>query len=64
MKIAVAIDKWKLPVFDKHLKEAGYSYETESGISKEVLILKVEAEKELLRPIVKAANDECAKAGR
>ena len=43
MKIAgVAIDDWKLDIFERGLKEEGYSYEKVPGISKGTLFLKVQ----------------------
>lgn len=66
MKVAgVIIDSWKLGIFEKHLKEAGYTYTTHPGIAKDTLILKVEyAWASELKPVVDAANKECANVGK
>jgi hypothetical protein len=64
MKIAIAIDDWKLQVFDRHLVNAGYKYESRPGLSENTMILTVDADSQILSPIVRAANDECAKKGR
>lgn len=61
---AILIDKWKLAIFSKHLTEAGYKFEcSDPDKDKDnILILKVKYEWVVaLQPIVKAANEECAK---
>jgi len=30
-KIGIALDEWKMPIFERHLKQAGYSFEN-SGL--------------------------------
>lgn len=58
---AVVIDKWKLPIFSKHLKEAGYSYDTAPGLTADTHTLKVQYEwVAKLQPIIEAAQKECA----
>ena len=58
---AVVIDAWKLPIFNKHLKAAGYAY-TQSGGMGDILTLQVEYDwVSELAPIIEAANAECAK---
>lgn len=62
---AVCIDDWKLPVFKKHLDAAGYSYTEHPGITKDALTLRVKYEWVAnLKPIIEAANLECANAER
>ncbi len=57
---AVVIDKWKLPVFTRHLQQAGYTYDTCAGPTSETHILKVAYEwVAKLQPIVEAAQKEC-----
>jgi len=65
MKYAgVAIDTWKLPIFKRHLNEAGFSFTRHKGLTKDTLILKVECEwVNDLKPVVEAANKECANVG-
>jgi len=62
MKVAaVVLDAWKLPVFEKHLKEAGYTYEQVSGLTKGTLTLRVAYEwVASLQPIIESAQEECA----
>ena len=60
MRAGIAIDKWKLPVFAKHLATAGYSYSEHDGLTDDTLMLKVEtSDLEALGSVVQAANDEC-----
>jgi hypothetical protein len=62
MKIGIAIDSWKLPIFKKHLDKAGFAFTENPGLSKDTLTLMVECEWiGTLKPIVEAANRECAK---
>lgn len=59
---AVCIDSWKLPIFKRHLDEAGYSYTEGPGITDNTLMLKVKYEWAAdLTPVVEAANQECAR---
>jgi len=60
MKIAgIAIDPWKLPIFKRHLDDAGFSY-TEHPAGP-ITMLKVKAESVAeLKPVVEAAQFECA----
>jgi hypothetical protein len=66
MKTAgVTIDEWKLPTFKKHLDAAGYSYTEHPGVTADTLLLKVKYEWVAdLKPIIEAANTECANAKR
>lgn len=59
---AVVIEKWKLPIFSKHLREAGYSYDTCAGITEGTHTLKVSYEwVAKLQPVIQAAQDECSR---
>ncbi len=58
---AVIIDKWKLPIFSKRLREAGYSYDTGPGVDAETTLLKVKCEFIAdLQPVIEVAQKECA----
>jgi len=60
MKATVCIDEWKLSIFDKHLREAGFTYQNKGELVSGTLVLHVEAESaDKLRPIVIAAEKEC-----
>lgn len=63
-KAAVAIDNWKLPIFERHLQQAGYSFERVDGLTKDAMILTVTTENLVaLGEVVKAANTEAARTG-
>ena len=66
MKVAgVVIDDWKLPIFHRHLGAAGYVYTQHPGITQGTLTLCVQYEwVSKLKPIIEAANEECANAKR
>lgn len=64
MKTAgVAIDSWKLEIFERHLGAAGYAFEVKKGFTKDTLLIlvKVERASELVS-ILEAATKECANA--
>jgi hypothetical protein len=67
-KAGIAIDNWKLPIFERHLTKAGYAFKWTPGLTEDTGILTVEVSRAteiaLLHPIVKAANDEAAKTKR
>lgn len=61
-KAAVVLDKWKLPVFEKHLKNGGFDYEIFDGITKDTLSLRVHTKYiSKLAPVIEAANLESTK---
>lgn len=64
MRAAIAIDDWKLPIFDRHLMEAGYTYEKHLGVTAKTLTLTVSTDDLMaLAVVVKAANSEAAERG-
>ena len=65
MKIAIALDNWKLPVFRKRLTEAGYEYTDAGGLTHDTTILTVETDNMLkLKSVVEKCQRECRKAGQ
>jgi hypothetical protein len=59
MKICVAIDRWKLPIFNKHLQAAGFKHSTEPGLSDDTLHLYVITNaKDYLIQVIREANHE------
>ena len=61
----VVIDDWKLPVFKRHLDGAGFAFTAQPGITDGTLTLRVPYEwVATLKPIIEAANTECANAKR
>lgn len=64
MKAAIAIDGWKLPIFERNLSQSGYAYEKGPGVTADTLILTINTDNlEALSGIVKAANTEAARTG-
>ena len=64
MKIAIAIDDWKLPIFERHLAQAGYAYTKGPGVTADTRLLTVRTENaEALETVVRAANTEAARTG-
>lgn len=61
MKAGIIIDKWKLPIFTRHLREAGFSYDTAPGLTNDTHTLTVTCESaKQLMPTIQAAQNECA----
>lgn len=59
MRAGIAIDTWKLPIFKRHLKEAGYEYEFGERITSNTRMLYVETDDiKALHKVVWAANIE------
>ena len=62
---AIIINKWKLDIFERHLKEANRKWVVSPGATVATLLLKVEYEWVAdLAPIVEAANYECRRVGK
>lgn len=62
-KIGIAIDKWKLKIFKKHLGNAGYEFKKKPGITPDTLCLMIKADTEQeIASIAQAANNECARS--
>lgn len=60
---AVIIDTWKLPVFERHLKKAGYVFGQTASVAKDTLVLRVAyTDVKKLRPVIADAQVECAMA--
>ena len=62
VRAAIAIDKWKLAIFEQHLYRAGYIYETCAWLTPDTLHLYVNNTLDLtaLESVVRAANTEAA----
>lgn len=41
-KAGIVIDNWKLPIFERHLKNAGYAYKWTPGFTEDTGVLSVE----------------------
>lgn len=63
-KAVIAIDSWKLSIFDRHLTQAGYAYGRGLGLTEGTLFLSIETENlQALEVVVRAANAEAARTG-
>lgn len=63
-KAGIAIDEWKLPIFKRHLEQAGYTYENVGPLAPATLLLRVNTTNPVaLLEVVKAANTEAAQTG-
>ena len=64
MKVAIAIDDWKLPIFERHLRQSNYAFKNAGAFTAGTLILHVETTNaDALHEVVKAANTEAARTG-
>jgi hypothetical protein len=64
-KARIAIDPWKLPIFERHLTQAGYTFTNAGNISPEALLLRVDTTNlEALGVVLKAANTEAERTGK
>ena len=61
---AIAIDKWKLPIFTRHLKQSGYLYDQMPGLTPDTYLLTVDTPNvAALAQVIKAANTEATETG-
>jgi len=60
MKAGIGVDNWKLPVFRKRLKEAGYEYEDGGALVGDTTLLTVETDDMLaLKKVLEQCQAEC-----
>jgi len=59
MKIGIAIDSWKLPIFHAHLTTSGFIYEKNPGVMDSLLLTVHTENKDKLMLVVQSANNEC-----
>jgi len=61
VKVAgIALDAWKLPIFEKHLKKAGYTWENKGELTAGTLILRVKTTNLLaVQHLCEKATREC-----
>jgi hypothetical protein len=65
MKVGIAIDTWKLPYFEKHLKASGFTTKSGPGLTEEMTLLTVETGGiPKLEVAIRAANEEAIKEKR
>lgn len=59
----IAIDNWKLPIFERHLSQSGYTFE-KCPFTVDTMLLTVKTTNiEALAHVIKKANTEAAKTG-
>jgi hypothetical protein len=62
MKAGIAVDNWKLPVFRKRLKRAGYEYQDGGPLTGDTTLLTVETSDMLaLKKVLEKCQAECRK---
>lgn len=63
-KAAVVIDNWKLPIFERHLTQAGYNFQNTGSFTEDSLVLQVMTENlTALEAVVRAAHTEAKLTG-
>ncbi len=64
-RACIAIDDWKLAIFERHLSTSGYRFGRGPGLSPGTLFLIVETENlDALEIVVRSANTEAAARGK
>lgn len=66
-KAAIAIDAWKLPIFERRLTAGNYTFKNCGQLTEGTLLLQVDAPEggaQALAQVVLAANNEAARTGR
>lgn len=62
LRVGIAVDNWKLPVFRRLLTEAGYAYRDGGALTAETTFLKVETSNILdLKSVIERCQEECRK---
>ena len=63
LRIAIAVDRWKLPIFKEALDKAGFTHKQTAGITKNTATLTVETDDvRTLTAVVKIATVKAAKS--
>lgn len=64
-KVGIAIDPWKLPIFECHLTQAGCIFQNTGKLYQGALLLRVDTKNlEALEQILMAAHTEAARTGK
>lgn len=64
-KAGIVIDPWKLPIFERHLTQSGYTFTNAGELHKDALLLRVDTSSlEALGEVLKAASREAARTGK
>ncbi len=63
-KAGIAIDAWKLPIYERHLKQSGYAFTNHGELTKGTLLLRVDTTNlTALGEAIRAAAAEAARTG-
>ena len=63
IKPLIAIDSWKLKIFEKRLNDANFMWEVSHGVAKDMLFIKLKTNRIVeLAHVVMAANNECKRS--
>ena len=64
LKVGIAVDAWKLEIFERHLRAAGYAFENCGRMFDGCTLLRVETTNAVaLSGIIGAANAEARRTG-
>lgn len=62
MRAAIAIDRWKLPIFERYFARAGHAHTWSDGLTEDTMFLYVETDNgQALAQVILAANTEAAR---
>ncbi len=61
MRVGIAIDSWKLSTFERHLKKAGFAFQTSPGVVGTLLLIVEVPSPDVLVDVVHAANQEASR---
>lgn len=60
-KIGIALDSWKKDIFERHLKQNGYTWVDAGELTRGVVVFQVQTEnRDALHRVILAANTEAA----
>jgi hypothetical protein len=63
-RVGIAIDKWKLPIFERRLKQGNYRYENAGKLTHNTILLRVITDNvTALQCVVEESNKEAAQTG-
>lgn len=64
-KAGITLDDWKLPIFKRHLEQAGYVFENRGLFAPGTLLLRIDTTNlEALGEVLKNANAEAERTGK
>jgi hypothetical protein len=63
MKAGIVLDAWKLPIFERRLKDAGFTWHNAGNFTNDTIALTVETDNvESLATVIRAANGEASRS--